>query len=120
MKLEATTFDNYTKDFDLTLSSSIPELTLIRMERDAVIAHIEVWAAELRACTQPELQVIAEELSSLKKLLSNSHLNKRATGKVLLTLGELTTLTASFADRAIASRLENLGSWLMKVGREMA
>ncbi len=88
------------------------------VETESAVESIGGWIETLKDDGRPELTKIAGELQNLRQLLSGDQLDGKAIGKVMTTLGELTT-QASLAEKEIADRLSKLGSWLSKAGQSM-
>ncbi len=89
------------------------------VETESAVESIGGWIETLKDDGRPELTKIAGELQNLRQLLSGDQLDGKAIGKVMTTLGELTTQAASLAEKEIADRLSKLGSWLSKAGQSM-
>jgi hypothetical protein len=89
------------------------------VEIESATESIEAWIETLKDDGRPQLTKIAGELQNLRQLLSENQLNGKTIGKVMITLGELTTQAAPMAEGGIADRLTRLGGWLTKAGQSM-
>jgi hypothetical protein len=89
------------------------------VETESAVESIGGWIETLTDDGRPELTKIAGELQNLRQLLSGDQLDGKAIGKVMTTLGELTTRAAPLAEQGIADRLTKLGNWLSKAGQSM-
>lgn len=82
----------------------------------SAIDNIAGWEQKLREGNKPEWNTIADELTTLKQLLTSGRMEGKQISKSLIRLGELTQQTATSAESNIADDLKKLGSWLIKIG----
>jgi hypothetical protein len=85
----------------------------------SAIDNISGWEQKLREGNKPEWNTIADELNTLKKLLTSGSLEGKPISQSLIRLGELTRQTALNADKSIADDLQKLGGWLIKIGKSI-
>ena len=83
----------------------------------AAVANIDSWHKTLSGAG---LTDIAADLAELKGLLTSGHLDGKAIGKVLSSLGHKTTASASGAPAADMSKLTQLGTVLSGAGKSLS
>jgi hypothetical protein len=83
----------------------------------SAIDNISGWEQKLREGGKAEWNIIADELSNLKNLLTSGRLDGKPISNSLIRLGELTQQSAAGADKSIADDLRKLGGWLIKMGK---
>lgn len=83
----------------------------------AAVANIDNWHKTLSGAG---LTDIAGDLADLKNLLTSGNLDGKAIGKVLSSLGQKTTASASSAPAADMSKLTQLGSVLSGAGKSLS
>lgn len=90
------------------------------MVPSAAIHSIENWESELQAAGRPGLTNIARDLAALRTELRSGSLDGSVIGRLLLRLGQETTVVASQAGGDAASKLHTLGEMLTRAGGVLA
>lgn len=104
-------------EFDSTLAALQTEDTT--RNPTAAFGTIDGWQQRLRACNEPELLPIADDLGELKRLLSASPLDGKAIGAVLRRLGAATVAANQVGKHGISSVVQQLGERLQRMGEKL-